>query len=326
MKRLLLLLVLCLIVIQLCLLPNAVNAGIGFICPRVATNPATDITCSTATFNGNPLIATMTTFVTPPEGELTASLLYIGPPIVVIVTASFQYGTVSGVYTSETVPIALPTPGPFQYSVSGLSPGTTYYVRAKLTMPAGVGMPFEEHEGSMRGAGVGLDYYAQLACPTEVYGNEISFTTPVCQIGSGTHGSGGTNSMGPAAPTSLPNIVIQSATIATTKVAPGEKVDVTATATNRGGTNGTSRITLYVNGQEVESKGIILSSGETRPVQFTISRNEPGIYNVYVNNIPAGSITVDTFTNNDALIYGIIALFTLGIIGVLYLVVKRRAV
>jgi len=43
-----------------------------------------------------------------------------------------------------------------------------------------------------------------------------------------------------------------------------------------------------------------------------------------VNGVPAGSFTVDLFTNNDALIYGIIALFTVGIIGVLLVVVRRR--
>jgi uncharacterized membrane protein len=122
----------------------------------------------------------------------------------------------------------------------------------------------------------------------------------------------------------MSNIVVQSATVATAKVSPGESVDIAATVTNKGGANGASKVTLYINGQEADSKGITLSSGQSTTMHFSVSRNDPGSYTVLVNGVPAGSFTVDLFTNNDVLIYGIIALFTIGIIGVLYLVVKRR--
>jgi len=145
-------------------------------------------------------------------------------------------------------------------------------------------------------------------------------------IGSGSQQSGGVTGISPMAPpTNLPNNVVQTALIASTRVSPGEKVDVSATITNRGGSNGTSKVTLYINGQEAESKGITLSSGQSTTVNFTTSRNDPGAYTVHVNGVPAGSFTVDLFNNNDILIYGIIALFTIGIIGVLYLVFRRRS-
>jgi uncharacterized membrane protein len=118
--------------------------------------------------------------------------------------------------------------------------------------------------------------------------------------------------------------VVQGATVGAARVSPGEKVDVTATVANTGGSNGASKLTLYINGQEAESKGITLSSGESAQVHFSVSQNDPGTYSIYVNGVPAGSITVDLFTNNDILIYSIIALFSIGIIGVLYLVFKRR--
>ena len=122
----------------------------------------------------------------------------------------------------------------------------------------------------------------------------------------------------------MANIMVQSAAISTPKVAPGEKVDITASVANRGSSNGDARVTLYVNGQEVESQGITLSSGQTAPLHFYVSRNEPGTYSVYVGGVSAGSFTVDVFTNNDILIYGAIALLTLGIAGVLFMITRRR--
>jgi uncharacterized membrane protein len=118
---------------------------------------------------------------------------------------------------------------------------------------------------------------------------------------------------------------VLNATLAAGKAAPGEKVGITATLANKGNSNGTSKVTLYVNGQEVESQGVVLASGEKRTVNFTLSRNEPGTYSVYVNSVPAGNFTVDIFTNNDVLIYSIIIMFTLGIIGILYLLARRRS-
>jgi uncharacterized membrane protein len=123
----------------------------------------------------------------------------------------------------------------------------------------------------------------------------------------------------------MANIIVQSAAVATPKVAPGEKVDITASVANRGGSNGDAKVTLYVNGQEVESQGIALSGGQTAPLHFYVSRNEPGTYSVYVGGVSAGNFTVDMFTNNDILIYGMIALLTLGIAGILYLVTRKRA-
>jgi hypothetical protein len=164
-------------------------------------------------------------------------------------------------------------------------------------------------------------------CLAVIGPTEISFTTTGCPtyIGSGSHQSGGVTGIGPtASPTNLPNILVQSAATAATKVAPGEKVVVNTSVINRGGANGSSKITLYVNGQEAESKGITLAGGEAAPLYFSVSRNEPGTYTVYVNNVSAGSFTVDEFTNNNILIFSMIALFAVGIIGVLFLLCKRR--
>jgi len=45
---------------------------------------------------------------------------------------SFQWGTTSGVYTTETTASILNTAGAFSFNLSGLSPKTTYYFRVKV--------------------------------------------------------------------------------------------------------------------------------------------------------------------------------------------------
>ncbi len=315
--------------------PNSASFDIPYTfkykCPSVITSAATDISDTTATLNGTasfPLLPAKN--FTPRKGELIAASLNN----TVSFNASFEYGTGSGVYTSETSPVALHGSGHFQTSVSRLRPCTTYYVRAVLTSPQVDPQTYALNR-VIQGAGIGIDHRpilnlfnipVILARPSTIYGNEISFTTIGCSISTGpaSHGSGGGQIGSPAPPTNMANIIVQSATIATTRVAPGEKVNVAATVTNTGGSNGAAKITLYVNGQEAESRGITLTSGQTAIVSFSTSGNEPGTYTIYVNGVSAGSFEVDMFTNNDALIYSIIALFTLGIIGVLYMVVKRR--
>jgi len=332
MKRLFPLLVLMLIAVQFFLMPVSAGAIVdGEECPfiiSITTLPATDITLGKATLNANVSLV----FV---DGLFRAGGEEEETPLV------FQYGTEPGVYTHEVpAEIVYDTEiedgisAVLKASIQDLTLCTRYYVRLKcyvlLDDVGSSGIYFD----NARGVGVGLDgmkpiqmlyYQPGFHCQNIYYGNEISFISYGCQILQGfdqTGGTGGPSNSNPV--TSPPNIVVQSATVATAKIAPGEVVNVAATATNKGGSNGVCKITLYVNGQEVESKGITLSSGETKLLSFTISRNEPGTYNVYVNNAPAGSFTVDAFSSNDALIYGVIGLFSVGILGVIYLLVKRR--
>jgi hypothetical protein len=192
------------------------------------------------------------------------------------------------------------------------------------------------HSTGMHGLGMGLGFsptgkqMKETPLPENIYGTEITFTTTGCSIGpSGPLGQGGSASAGApegtrTGPVEMSNIVVQSAALATTKAAPGEKVDVTASVTNKGSANGDAKVTLYVNGQEMESQGVTVASGQTSPVHFSLSMNEPGTYTVSVGNVPAGSFTVDAFANNDFLVYGLIALFTIGIGIVIYMVTRKR--
>ncbi len=262
-------------------------------------------------------------------------------PPVEIPALIFQYGPSNGLYSHEVQATIVSTDisegrliHNIRARVQDLAPCSTYYVRIKWTVGLVSTFPQrEEYSGAIAGAGIGIDsksilnkYYGTATL--DVITSDVAlFTTSGCQtyIGTGTHGAGGFNAGVPSPALNPSNIITQSATLAATKVSPGEKVDIEAAVVNKGGSNGTARITLYVNGQEVESQGVSLASGQSAPVVFSISRNEPGTYAVMVNGVSAGSFTVDTSADNAILIYSILALFVMGIIGVLYLVVKRRA-
>ncbi len=107
--------------------------------PSVTTETATNITYNSAQLGGN-------------LASLASALS---------VNVSFQWGKVSGVYTAETAIQTMASAGTFNAAVTGLSPSTTYYFRAKAV-----------------GDGTG-------------FGLEKSFTTPAAPSGGGGSGGGG---------------------------------------------------------------------------------------------------------------------------------------
>ncbi len=317
-----------LLVVQLCLFPAVAE---GAMCPSVSTLPATNIGSTTATLNGSVDFHLASLPTTQNGIILTSSQYALIDGIQVYV--SFKYGTKANVYDHETPTVLASGPGNFQVIIQNLPPCTTHYARAKIHTVIGL-VKFDGYQNILQGAGTGIDPYRLQqfvedgdGCP-DTYGDEISFDTIGCQtyIGTGSHGAGGITGFGTAPPGNPPIVLVNSAAVAATRVSPGEKVDVSATITNKGGSSGTSKVTLFINGQEVESKGITLSSGESTTMHFSVSRNDPGTYTAYVNSIPAGSFTVDQFKNNDALIYGVIALFIIGIAGIVFLLVRKKTI
>jgi len=126
-------------------------------------------------------------------------------------------------------------------------------------------------------------------------------------------------------PVQLPNIQIQSASLSASRVSPGMPVMVTASVTNRGTANGSSLIKLYVNGEEESSQGITLKSGDAQSIYFTISRNQPGTYTVYVNNIQAGSFVIeDVIDPNIILIISCMLIFLSFLLGTIYFYRSRK--
>jgi len=304
------------LIAPLSVLPSVVQGDVS--CAVVTTGAATNVGIVDATLNG------------------VVNVLD-GAELVVY----FEYGTDPNSLDQTTpdqafnvYPEAAPVTRNFSATITDLLPCRTYYARAVvdgtcrtiLRLPsnkivAGFGLDpvtFQGFLNAINGNGSGISV---------IKGEVISFTT-ICPSGSGPGNSGGGVGGGnPNINLSIPPLfAVQSATVAAAKAAPGEMVEVTAMVTNKGGSNGTSKIVLYVNGQEADSKGIALSSGQSTPVSFKVSRNDPGTYQVSVNGVSAGSFTVDLFNSNDMLIYGSIALFAVGMIGLLYYIVKRRPV
>jgi hypothetical protein len=129
----------------------------------------------------------------------------------------------------------------------------------------------------------------------------------------------------PTSPVSLPSVSVQGASLSATKVAPCTPVTVTANIANTGTVNGSARLTLYINGQEESSQGITVNSGSSTPVTFTVSRNEPGTYSVYVGGTNAGSFVVDQFADPNIILYISLALLGLAfVIGLLFILRRRQ--
>jgi len=293
------------------------------------------------------LIATITLFI-PTAAAVGSSPMHTGSFITLPTTdihnsTAVFHGKVVEAYSFSAHPASngqSPSEFIFKY---GIAPGVyTHQVNAVIGQVQWEGYrTWAYFSALVTGLSVCQNYYVQLQMSPEwrrffpdvvfSFGPEIRFTTTGCMIR--TLGSGGlssgtgtstTSSLPVSAPVQMASVVVQNATITTTKVSPGQDVDIAASVTNKGTANGDAKLTLYVNGEAVESKGVTVASGQTAPVHFNVSRNEPGTYDVYVNGVPAGSFTVDVFTNNDNLIYIIMALFVMGISGTVFFLVRKR--
>jgi len=128
----------------------------------------------------------------------------------------------------------------------------------------------------------------------------------------------------PQAPVSLPSVIVQSASLSANTVSPGSPVTVTADITNKSTVNGIKKVTLYVNGQVESTQGITVNSGGSSKLTFSVSRNEPGTYSIYVDGVPAGSLTVSGGPPGEALIFaGFIAFIAL-ILGLMVFYARRQ--
>ena len=144
-----------------------------------------------------------------------------------------------------------------------------------------------------------------------------------------THGSSVTGTATPTTPQSpvpLSSISVRSASLSAAKVSPGTPITVTADVVNAGTANGSSRIRVYVNGEEETSQGVTVKSGGSAPLTFNISRSEPGTYSVYVGSASAGSFVVNQFADPNIILYvsGAMLLFAFAI-GVIYITGRRRS-
>ncbi len=325
MKRLLLVSFSLVAAVLLCALP-----AIGFPSPlSVTTLAATNVSYNSATLSAQVNLELLSNNL---EHDNIVSAGVIPATAPTAGNVYFLYGTspVSLVYQTATQSVgntALVT-----IDIRDLLPGTTYYAEAVANLietgnhhNAG---PVEfltallcpsSQDENLRCAGIGLQVLPVNLTNQTITGNMITFTTLIPSTPPTSSGGTGTGTQA----ATISNITVQSAAISTSRVSPGEQVTVTSNLINKGNSAGTSKITLYVNGNAEETKGVNLASGQAAPVTFSVSRSEPGTYDVYVNSVPAGSFTVDIFKDNDALIYGIIAAAALAIVAVLFFVVRK---
>ena len=120
-----------------------------------------------------------------------------------------------------------------------------------------------------------------------------------------------------------PTFVVQGASISRAQTS-GDHVTVSATVANTSTVNGITKVRLYINGQLDSERAVTVSAGSQVPVHFLISRSEPGTYQVYVNNISAGSFTVkDETVNMVVLILSLTAMLT-SVLGFLYMIWRRQ--
>ncbi|MFA7247321.1 MAG: hypothetical protein WC169_09140, partial [Dehalococcoidia bacterium] len=123
----------------------------------------------------------------------------------------------------------------------------------------------------------------------------------------------------------LSNIVVQSASLSSSSTEPGIPVTVSALVTNKGRVNGSTDVTIYVNGEQDQSYGVSVNSGKSTRVEFAVSREMPGTYSVYVNGMSAGSFSVsDNLGNNIVLVLSSLCLLAALFIGVLMILRRRQ--
>ncbi len=126
-------------------------------------------------------------------------------------------------------------------------------------------------------------------------------------------------------PVALANIVVQSAALSASKVTPGTPVTVNVDVVNRATINGTIKLKSYVNGQEDDSKAVTVNSGSSIPVTFTVIRNQPGTYDVYVSGVSAGRFTVDEFADPNIILYiSLASIFSFFILGLVYILRRKH--
>jgi hypothetical protein len=228
--------------------------------------------------------------------------------------------------------------GMFSYSIVGLTPGATSYVTIRVTTAVPMGAKFFKCQN---GNLVDFTQYVQQPDPftfilTLKDGGQgdadgLANGTIVDPCGPAFLDTSNNHRSSPQVPTvvegpaAIANIAVQSASLSTAKVAPGAPVTITANVANKGTANGSTQIKLYVNGQEEANQGVTLSSGSRTPVKFTVSRDEPGTYSVYVGSIPAGTFEVDRFADPNIILYisGALLLFAM-IGGVIFMANRRR--
>jgi hypothetical protein len=159
---------------------------------------------------------------------------------------------------------------------------------------------------------------------TAVSASNFYFESEISTTPNGGSSMPGSTTSPSQSPVILPTVSVRSASLSATRVAPGATITVTADVVNTSTVNGTGSIKVYVNGGLENSQGVTVKSGSSTPVTFTVSRNEPGTYSVYVGGTQAGSFTVDQFADPNMILYISVALILIALAGGAVYIMRRR--
>lgn len=98
------------------------------------------------------------------------------------------------------------------------------------------------------------------------------------------------------------DISITEAAVTTETIAAGESATITATITNDGTVEGKTTVTLRVDGESATDRQLIVDAGETTEATFEQTFEQPGEYTVSVDDVTAGTVSVeqaDSETSED---------------------------
>lgn len=93
--------------------------------------------------------------------------------------------------------------------------------------------------------------------------------------------------------TSRPPLTVTKATTREAAIYPDETLEITGTVENGGDRAGTFYAELRIDGVIVDTEEVAIAAGDTEPVTFTHAFDEPGEYEVSINDVPAGTVRVE---------------------------------
>lgn len=99
-----------------------------------------------------------------------------------------------------------------------------------------------------------------------------------------------------------PNLSVTDVTLSATSIPADGNVTVTATVANTGTGTGTETVALRVNGSVVSRQSVTVAPGATNATTFTRPFDDPGTYELDVDGVTAGPLTVEepSTTETDA--------------------------
>ena len=86
--------------------------------------------------------------------------------------------------------------------------------------------------------------------------------------------------------------LVENLTIQPAKVQPNEVISITVSVTNTHNTWGIYNLVLQINGVREAEKQANVNAGATQDVSFSVTRENPGRYSVFINGLSGSFIVV----------------------------------